>query len=87
MRDLELQLHDHRLTTIEVIYYLPDHPSLLQSYIWQTLDVAPTYPRLTRFLDHWRQHIQATIHSIKLCSADMIQAAELRHVRERLYLN
>jgi len=66
---------------------LPDHPSLLQSYIWQTLDVAPAYPRLARFLDHWRQNIHATIHSIRLCSAELIKPAELRHVGNEFLLN
>ena len=29
MRDLELMIKDYRLTTAEILYHMPDHPSLL----------------------------------------------------------
>ena len=32
-----------RLTTAEILYRLPDHPCLPQSYIWQELDLAPGF--------------------------------------------
>jgi uncharacterized protein Usg len=51
MANLSLQLNDYRLTTAEILYHLPDHPSLLQSFIWQNYDIAPRYPELHRFLD------------------------------------
>ena len=31
---------DYRLTTAEILYHLPDHPNLLQTFIWQDLDIA-----------------------------------------------
>ena len=40
MNAYELQLRGYRLTTAEIIYHLPDHPALLQSFIWQDLDLA-----------------------------------------------
>ena len=43
---LALQLKDYRLTTAEILYHLPDHPEILQSYVWQDLDLAPGYPVL-----------------------------------------
>ncbi len=43
---LARQLKDYRLTTAEILYRLPDHPALLQTYIWQELDLAPRYPCL-----------------------------------------
>ena len=61
-RDFAAQLSGHRLTTAEVLYYMPDHPSLVQSFLWQTQDLAPRYPRLIRFLDFWRAEIDAVIH-------------------------
>jgi uncharacterized protein Usg len=74
--DLSEQLRGRRLTTAEVIYYLPDHPSLLQSFVWQTLDLAPGYPRIAQFLDYWRREIDAAIHSIRVGQADRIRAAQ-----------
>jgi uncharacterized protein Usg len=70
------QLRGGRLTTAEVLYYMPDHPSLLQSFIWQTLDYAPGYPRIARFLDYWRREIDAAIHSIRVGQADEARAAQ-----------
>ncbi|HIF11421.1 MAG TPA: hypothetical protein EYQ81_17315 [Sneathiellales bacterium] len=46
-------LKDYRLTLAEILYHLPDHPSLLQSFIWQHLDIAPKFPELNKFLGFW----------------------------------
>lgn len=70
--DLSLQLQGWRLTTVDVLYYIPDHPALLQSFVWQTLDLAPKYPRIHQFLDYWRREIDAVIHSVQLASGEMI---------------
>lgn len=75
--DLELQLRGWRLATAEVIYYMPDHPSLLQSFIWQTLDLAPSYPRIHRFLNFWRREIDAVIHSVNLASGETLAPARV----------
>ena len=73
--ELTGQLHGARLTTAEVLYYLPDHPSLLQSFIWQTQDLAPRYPRVSRFLDYWRREIDAAIHSVRVGQVDGVRPA------------
>lgn len=75
--DLELQLRGWRLATAEVIYYMPDHPSLLQSFVWQTLDLAPSYPRIHRFLNFWRREIDAVIHSVNLASGETLAPARV----------
>jgi uncharacterized protein Usg len=80
--DLELQLKGWRLTTAEVTYFMPDHPRLLQSFVWQTLDLAPRYPRITAFLDHWRAEIEATIHSVRLCSGQTLAPARIGTQKE-----
>lgn len=75
--ELRLRLQGWRLATAEVLYYMPDHPSLLQSFLWQTLDLAPSYPRIHRFLDHWRREIDAVIHSVRLASGETIAPARV----------
>lgn len=35
---------DWRLTTAEILYHMPDHPGMLQSFVWQKLDHAPAFP-------------------------------------------
>ena len=85
--DLEAQLRGQRLTTAEVLYYLPDHPDLLQSFLWQTLDRAPDYPRIQRFLDFWRREIEAVIHSVQISSAAEISPGRIRPVGHLAKLN
>lgn len=70
--EFALRLAGWRLATAEVLYYMPDHPSLLQSFVWQTLDLAPRYPRLHQFLNFWRSEIEAVIHSVRLASGETL---------------
>ena len=78
--DFEAQLRGKRLTTAEILYYLPDHPALLQSFLWQTLDEAPDFPRIQRFLAFWRTEIDAVIHSVQISSAQQVAPARVRPV-------
>lgn len=75
--DFERQLRGERLTTAEVLYYMPDCPALLQRFLWQTLDLAPQFPRVHRFLDFWRREIEATIHSVTVAAPGLVQPARL----------
>jgi uncharacterized protein Usg len=76
--DFEAQLSGKRLTTAEVLYYMPDHPALLQTFLWQTLDEAPEFPRIQQFLDFWRREIDAVIHSVAITSAGQIMPGRMR---------
>src|SRR5262245_51345832 len=75
--ELTLRLNGWRLATAEVLYYMPDHPSLLQSFVWQTLDLAPDYPRIHRFLGFWKREIDAVIHSVRLASGETLAPAKI----------
>ena len=79
MQDPEFRrrLNGERLTTAEVLYFMPDHPSLLQSFLWQTLDVAPTFPKVHRFLNFWRHEIDAVIHSVTVSASGLVSPARL----------
>lgn len=78
--DFEARLRGARLLTADILYYRPDHPKLLQSFMWQTLDVAPGFPRLAKFLDHWRREIEAMIHSIRIAHSGLVGPTEVRMV-------
>ena len=80
MSDLVRQLEGYRLTTAEILYHMPDHPKLLQSYVWQALDLAPRFPVLIKFLDFWTRNLDGKLHSVKVCSAGIVKPAELRMV-------
>ena len=79
---LARQLNDYRLTTAEILYHLPDHPAVLQSYVWQELDLAPTYPMLRGFLAFWQRELHGKLHSVRVGSAELIHLGKLCHVRE-----
>ena len=77
----------YRLTTAEIIYHLPDHPDLLQSFIWQKLDVAPDFPELRRFLEFWSRSIEGKLHSVKVGHAGVPGRGRFRYVNTSLRLH
>jgi uncharacterized protein Usg len=78
MSQLALQLRDYRLTTAEIFYRFPDHPTLLQSYLWQDYDIAPEFPVLRGFLDFWEKRLDGKLHSVQVTSAKLVRPAEFR---------
>jgi uncharacterized protein Usg len=78
MGDFAKQLRDYRLTTAEILYHMPDHPGLLQTYIWQDLDIAPRFPVLRRFLDFWSRSLDGKLHSVRVASTGLIKPTEFR---------
>ncbi|WP_428483878.1 usg protein [Rhodopila sp.] len=81
------QLNDYRLTTAEILYHLPDHPTLLQSYIWQDLDIAPQYPVLNKFLAFWRREIEGNLHSVRVASCKLSSPGRMRHTDAMLNIH
>ena len=76
---LAMQLKDYRLTTAEILYHLPDHPAVLQTFIWQEFDLAPKFPILNRFLQFWEQNLEGKLHSVRVAARGLISPAELKH--------
>lgn len=74
--EIELMLRDYRLTTAEILYHLPDHPALLQSFVWQELDKAPRFPVLNKFLGFWEREIEGRLHSVTIANTELISPAE-----------
>ncbi|CAH2604222.1 Usg family protein [Rhodovastum atsumiense] len=81
------QLDGYRLTTAEILYHLPDHPSVLQSYIWQDLDIAPRFPVLSKFLDFWARELDGKLHSVRVASVGLIQPARYGHTAHLMQLH
>ena len=51
---------------IRIYYYLPDYSSLVQEFMWGTMDIIPEYPRINKFLKHWHENIDAVIASVDI---------------------
>ena len=77
-REFRLQMEGYGLTTAEIHYHLPDHPSLLQLYVWQDYDIPPDFPVLFDFLAMWRRQIEAALHSVRIAHNGLIGPAEWR---------
>ena len=41
-QDFQKQVEGYGLTTANILYRRPDHPWLLQSYVWQNYDLNPS---------------------------------------------
>ena len=80
--DFIKQLQGYALTTAEIVYRLPDHKSLLQTYIWQDYDQAPRFPALHSFLEFWRRKLHGPLHSVRVAHIGLIKPADIRNVRE-----
>ena len=78
MTDMEKLLQHYRLTTAEIFYRLPDHPVLLQTYLWQEYDLAPKFPVLHQFLDFWDKELDGKLHSVKIASCEMIYPSQFK---------
>jgi uncharacterized protein Usg len=76
--DFRKQLQDYRLTTAEIIYRLPDHPALLQTFIWQELDIAPRFPILHKFLRFWETRLEGRLYLVKVAHQALITPSEYR---------
>ncbi len=72
------QLKDYRITTAEILYWMPDHNHVLQSFVWQNLDLAPRFPALTKFLEFWDRNIDGKLHKVTVANAQLIKPAEFR---------
>ncbi|UIP07122.1 usg protein [Erythrobacter sp. SDW2] len=86
-RDFARQLEGYGLATVQIHYYLPDHPSLLQMFVMQQYDIAPRFPELDRFLAFWRREIEAVLHSVRVAHQHLIGPSEWRAVDGVISIN
>lgn len=85
--DFVRQIEGYGLATVQIHYFMPDHPSLLQLFVMQQYDLAPTFPRLDKFLDYWRREIEAVLHSVQVAHKHLIGPTEWRAVDGIITIN
>lgn len=73
MTDFNFLLNNYRLTTAEILYQLPDHPTLLQTFIWQDYDLPPEFPKLHNFLKFWTNSIEGKIRTVQVIFAGNLE--------------
>jgi len=77
-RDFGKLVRGHSLVMVNVLYVLPDSRYLINEFWWQTLDVAPKYPRVEVFLEFWRCEIEAEIKEVKIAQCCSIEPRRFR---------
>ena len=78
--DFKRQLSGYGLTTAEILYRRPDHPWLLQTYVWQAYDLCPNFPELQGFLKFWQRSLEGALHSVTVAHSRLIKPAELKAI-------
>jgi uncharacterized protein Usg len=78
--DFKKQVNGYGLTTAEILYRRPDHPWLLQTYVWQNYDLCPDFPELNQFLRFWEKSIQGVLHTVTVAHSRLIRPSEIKAV-------
>lgn len=74
------------LTTAEIIYRLPDAPSILQTFVWQDYDLHPLFPKLQNFLLFWTEHLEGKLFKVRVAHRALITPREMRVLSSDKYL-
>src|ERR1700690_322808 len=78
--DFRKQVLGYGLTTAQILYRMPDHPSLLQTYVWQNYDLFPKFSALKDFLSFWEKSLDGPLFSVTVAHSKLIKPAELRAI-------
>jgi uncharacterized protein Usg len=81
------QLNGYSLTTAEILYRMPDHPALIQSFVWQDYDLHPRFPRLQRFLEFWSKNLDGKLYRVRVAHRRLIHPSEFRWVGAEISLH
>jgi uncharacterized protein Usg len=79
-RNFAAALKGFSLTTAEILYRMPDHPSLIQSFIWQDYDLHPRFPKLVKFLQFWSANLDGKLYRVRVAHSKLIRPGEFRLV-------
>ncbi|WP_209888694.1 usg protein [Rhizobium leguminosarum] len=86
-KDMEKQLQGYGLTTAQILYHLPDHPAILQTYVWQDYDLAPDFPEMRGFLKFWEEKLDGPLHSVRYVHRKLISPTEWRALKGEFILH
>jgi uncharacterized protein Usg len=69
----------YTLVVVNVLYWMPDQPSLVNEFTWETLDLKPRYPRINEFLSFWEKEIDARIKEVVICDKPHLDMGNWRN--------
>jgi uncharacterized protein Usg len=85
--DFRRQMQGFGLTTANILYHMPDHPAILQTFIWQRHDLHPHFPELHKFLDFWTHELEGLLHSVTVAHSSLIKPVDFRAVEKEYWLH
>ena len=85
--ELLRKLSGYSLVTAEILYRMPDHQSLIQSFIWQDYDKAPQFPELRKFLHFWQEKLDGPLYRVSVAYDRLVKPSELRIVKDMQHLH
>ena len=59
-------LRKKELVLVGIVYYMPDYTNLLNEFYWQCEDIVPDMPRVHKFLNFWKDNIEAVIKEVQV---------------------
>lgn len=86
-RDFVRQLEGYGITTANILYRMPDHPAIIQSFVWQQYDLQPEFPELKKFLKFWTEKIEGGLHQVIVAHSGLIKPTELKLIGAEFYLH
>jgi uncharacterized protein Usg len=86
-KSFKRQLEGYGLTTAQILYRRPDHPWLLQTFVWQEYDLCPEFPELQGFLRFWQKSLEGILHSVTVAHSRLIRPTELRAIGHEFRLH
>ncbi|HVZ27357.1 MAG TPA: usg protein [Rhizomicrobium sp.] len=86
-KEFLVRLAGYGLTTAEIHYRMPDHPDLLQLFLWQEYDVAPGFPVLKKFLAFWQRELEGALYSVRIAHNHLVRPSEWKSVDGIFRLN
>ena len=78
--DFARRMSGYGLTTAEILYRRPDRDWLLQTFVWQELDLFPHFPALKKFLNFWESSIEGPLFSVTVAHSHLVKPAEFQAV-------
>lgn len=61
-----LILKHKELVLVGITYYMPDYQHLLNEFYCQFDDIVPDIPRVHKFLDYWKNNIDAVVKTVEV---------------------
>lgn len=80
--DFSKAIAGYKLTTASILYHMPDHPSLLQEFIWQEFDLLPRFPELRRFLHYWEKQLEGKLYRVRVEAIDKLAPAQWQAIAQ-----